>query len=78
MSFYRLAIIPSKLFDEIPKRFGVLLVKVSFGILVKSYCAVHSPKKTIEILKQMEEKWVVIMVVTFTTILNAFVQKGEE
>lgn len=66
-----------QLFDEIPKRFGFSPDKVSYGILVKSYCAAGSPDKAAEILKEMEEKRVEITAVTFTTILNALYKDGK-
>lgn len=66
-----------QLFDEIPKKYKVLPDKISYGILVKSYCEVGSPQKAVSILKEMEEEGVEITAVTFTTILDALYKQGK-
>lgn len=66
-----------QLFDEMPKRYRFSPDKISYGILVKSYCAAGSPEKAVEILKEMEEKRVEITAVTFTTILDALYRQGK-
>ncbi|XP_030469612.1 pentatricopeptide repeat-containing protein At4g36680, mitochondrial [Syzygium oleosum] len=73
----------SKLFDKVPELFGALPGKygvspdrVSYGILVKSYCEAGSPEKGIEVLKEMEEKGVEVTAVTFTTILDSLYKNG--
>jgi pentatricopeptide repeat protein len=66
-----------QLFDEIPKKYGVSPNKVSYGILVKSYCEVGATEKAVGIFKEMEEKGVEITAVTFTTILDALYKKGK-
>jgi pentatricopeptide repeat protein len=66
-----------QLFDEIPKKYGVSPNKVSYGILVKSYCEAGATEKAIGIFKEMEEKGVEITAVTFTTILDALYKKGK-
>lgn len=66
-----------QLFDEIPKKYGVVPDKISYGILVKSFCEMAQPEKALELLKEMEEKEVEITVVTYTTVLNAFYRNGK-
>ncbi|XVF59595.1 hypothetical protein PTKIN_Ptkin07bG0288300 [Pterospermum kingtungense] len=67
-----------QLFDEIPKTYSsVLPNKVSYGILIKSYCEAGHPEKGIEVLRELEKKGVQVTAVTFTTILNAFYKKGK-
>ncbi|KAG5623527.1 hypothetical protein H5410_008745 [Solanum commersonii] len=65
------------LFDEIPVKYGFLPDKVSYGILIRSYCEMGSPEMAMERLKEMEEKGVEITTVTFTTILHSFYKKGK-
>ncbi|KAM1047910.1 hypothetical protein ACFX13_027756 [Malus domestica] len=65
-----------QLFDEIPNKHGVSPDKVSYGILIKSYCAADKPEKAMETLRLMEEKGIEITAVTFTTIFNALYKKG--
>ncbi|XP_016459379.1 small ribosomal subunit protein mL103 (rPPR7)-like isoform X1 [Nicotiana tabacum] len=65
------------LFDEIPVKYGFLPDKVSYGILIRSYCENGSPEMAMERLKEMEEKDVEITTVTFTTILHSFYKKGK-
>lgn len=65
-----------QLFDEIPNKHGVSPDKVSYGILIKSYCEAGKPEKAIETLRLMEEKGIEITAVTFTTIFNALYKKG--
>ncbi|RVW71990.1 hypothetical protein VitviT2T_005490 [Vitis vinifera] len=66
-----------KFFEEIPRRYGVLPDKISYGILVKSYCESGLSDKAISMLKEMEEKGVEITAVTFTTILDALYKQGQ-
>ncbi|XP_060193966.1 small ribosomal subunit protein mL103 (rPPR7) isoform X1 [Lycium barbarum] len=66
-----------KLFDEMPVKYGFLPDKVSYGILIRSYCEMGSPEMAMERLKEMEEKGVEITIVTFTTILHSFYKKGK-
>ncbi|XVF62009.1 hypothetical protein PTKIN_Ptkin08bG0182000 [Pterospermum kingtungense] len=68
-----------QLFDEIPKKYTrVSPDKVSYGILIKSYCEAGQPEKGIEVLREMERKSVEVTAVTFTTILNALYKQGKE
>ncbi|XP_022775298.1 pentatricopeptide repeat-containing protein At4g36680, mitochondrial-like [Durio zibethinus] len=68
-----------QLFDEIPKKYsGVSPDKVSYGILIKSYCEAGHAEKGIEVLREMERKSVEVNAVTLTTILNALYKKGKE
>ena len=47
----------AQLFDEIPKKYGgVSPDKVSYVILVKSYCEAGHPEKGIEVLREMGRK----------------------
>lgn len=67
----------AQLFDEMPLNYGFLPDKVSYGILIRSYCEIGSPEMAMERLKEMEEKGVEITAVTFTTILHSFYKKGK-
>lgn len=66
-----------QLFEEIPRKYNVSPDKVSYGILVKSYCEAGSPETAVGVFKEMEEKGVEITAVTFTTILGALYKKGK-
>ncbi|XP_028775636.1 pentatricopeptide repeat-containing protein At4g36680, mitochondrial [Neltuma alba] len=65
------------LFDEIPKKYGLAPDKISYGILVKSFCVVSQPEKALELVKEADEKGVEVTVVTYTTILDALYRKGK-
>lgn len=65
-----------QLFDEMPKKHGFLPDKVSYGVLIRSYCAMGTPESAMEKLKEMEEKGVEITAVTFTTILHSLYKGG--
>ncbi|CAL1376658.1 unnamed protein product [Linum trigynum] len=64
------------LFSDIPSKYGVRPDKISYGILVKSYCESGKPEKGLEILREMEDKGVEVTAITFTTILNWLYKKG--
>ncbi|XVF15730.1 hypothetical protein REPUB_Repub09cG0180800 [Reevesia pubescens] len=67
-----------QLFDEIPKRYvSVSPNKVSYGILIKSYCEAGQPEKGIEVLREMGKKSMEVTAVIFTTILNALYKMGK-
>ncbi|XP_054825105.1 pentatricopeptide repeat-containing protein At4g36680, mitochondrial [Prosopis cineraria] len=65
------------LFEEIPKKYGVVPDKISYGILVKSFCEVSKPEEALELVKEADKKGMEITVVTYTTILDAFYRKGK-
>ncbi|KAG5621134.1 hypothetical protein H5410_006352 [Solanum commersonii] len=65
-----------QLFDEMPKKHGFLPDKVSYGVLIRSYCEMGIPELAMEKLKEMEEKGVEITAVTFTTILHSLYKGG--
>ncbi|XVE87276.1 hypothetical protein DITRI_Ditri18aG0103900 [Diplodiscus trichospermus] len=68
-----------QLFDEIPKKYDAVSPdKISYGILIKSYCETGHPQKGIEVLREMERKNKEVTAVTFTTILNALYKKRKE
>lgn len=64
------------LFDDIPKKYGVLPNKVTYGVLTKAYCEAGCPEKAIETLRDMEKKRIEITAVTFTTVFDALYKKG--
>ncbi|KAM7524183.1 hypothetical protein LguiA_014085 [Lonicera macranthoides] len=64
------------LFDEMPKKYGIIPDRVSYGILVKSYCELRLIESAIERLKEMEEKGVEITAITFSTILHSLYKSG--
>ncbi|XP_010029819.1 pentatricopeptide repeat-containing protein At4g36680, mitochondrial [Eucalyptus grandis] len=65
-----------ELFAALPGKYGVSPDRVSYGILVKSYCEAGAPEKGIEVLREMEEKGVEVTAVTFTTILDSLYKSG--
>lgn len=65
-----------KLFDEIPQKYGFLPDKVSYGILIKSFCENGLVDSATETLKEMEVEGIEITAITFTTILDALYKKG--
>ncbi|XP_052118689.1 pentatricopeptide repeat-containing protein At4g36680, mitochondrial [Arachis duranensis] len=65
------------LFDEIPKQYGVVPDKVSYGILAKSFCRIGDPAKALQVLKDAQGNGVVITAVTYTTILDVLFRKGK-
>lgn len=65
-----------QLFDEIPNKYGVSPDKISYGILIKSYCEARSPDLAIERLNEMEEKGIEITPITFTAILHSLYKSG--
>lgn len=65
-----------QLFDEMPKKHGFLPDKVSYGVLIRSYCEMGKPELAMEKLKEMEEKGVEITAVTFTTIVHSLYKGG--
>ncbi|KAI3910503.1 hypothetical protein MKW98_027785 [Papaver atlanticum] len=64
-----------KLFNEISEKYKISPDKVSYGILVRSYCESGCPKSGLTVLKEMEEKNVEITAVTCTILLDAFYKK---
>lgn len=65
-----------KLFEEMPKRYGFSPCKISYGVLVKSFCEAGKPDSAIETLKEMEAKDIEITNVTYTTIMSALYKQG--
>ncbi|XP_047334240.1 pentatricopeptide repeat-containing protein At4g36680, mitochondrial-like [Impatiens glandulifera] len=66
-----------KLFEEMPKRYGFSPCKISYGVLVKSFCEAGQPDSAMETLKEMEMKKIEITNVTYTTIMSAFYKQGK-
>ncbi|CAE6155707.1 unnamed protein product [Arabidopsis arenosa] len=67
-----------QLFDEIPQRYNKIVPdKISYGILIKSYCDSGSPEKAIEIMRQMQGKGMEVTTIAFTTILSSLYKNGE-
>ncbi|XP_057951170.1 small ribosomal subunit protein mL103 (rPPR7)-like [Malania oleifera] len=66
-----------KLFSEIPHKFNILPDKISYGILVKSFCESGTLEKAIATLEEMEEKGIEVTAITFTTVLDGLYKKGE-
>ncbi|KAJ4840831.1 hypothetical protein Tsubulata_033465, partial [Turnera subulata] len=65
------------LFADVSENFGVLPDKVSYGILVKSYCEAGKPEKAAEVLREMGRKGVEVTNVTFTTVLDCWYKNGK-
>ncbi|VVA99500.1 unnamed protein product [Arabis nemorensis] len=67
-----------QLFDEIPQRYySIIPDKVSYGMLIKSYCDSGSPGKAMETMRDMEVKGVEVTIIAFTTILGSLYKNGE-
>lgn len=58
------------LFQDLIKKHYFIPDKISYGILVKSYCKSKDAEKCFAILKEMKEKNVEATTVTYTTILD--------
>lgn len=67
------------LFDEMPQRYSTIVPdRVSYGILIKSYCDAGSPEKAIEIMRGMEGKRnMEVTTIAFTTILGSLYKNGK-
>ncbi|KAL6222436.1 hypothetical protein ACLB2K_005828 [Fragaria x ananassa] len=59
-------------------KYNVSADKVSYGILIKSFCDAGKPEEAIETVRVMEEKGVEVTAVSFTTIFNALYKKGNK
>ncbi|CAF2248038.1 BnaA08g15360D [Brassica napus] len=68
-----------QLFDEMPQRYSTIVPdRVSYGILIKSYCDAGSPEKAIEIMREMEGKRnMEVTTIAFTTILGSLYKNGK-
>ncbi|VVB10018.1 unnamed protein product [Arabis nemorensis] len=67
-----------QLFDEIPQRYNNIVPdKISYGILIKSYCDSGSPEKAIEIMRQMEGKSIEVTTFAFTAILDSLYKSSK-
>ncbi|KAJ4714448.1 Pentatricopeptide repeat-containing protein [Melia azedarach] len=66
----------SSLFNEIPRKYNLSPDKISYGLLIKSYCESGFPDKALELLNEMEDKGVEVTAVAFTTVLNSLYKKG--
>lgn len=64
------------LFDEIPKKYNLSPDKISYGLLLKSYCDSGSSDKALELLNEMENTVVEVTTVTYTTVLNCLYKQG--
>jgi pentatricopeptide repeat protein len=59
-----------QLFDEFPQRYNNITPdKISYGMLIKSYCDSGKPEKAMEIMRDIEVKGVEVTIIAFTTIL---------
>ncbi|CAN7090347.1 unnamed protein product [Brassica rapa subsp. narinosa] len=67
-----------QLFDEMPQRYrNITPDKVSYGMLIKSYCDAGSVDKAMETMRVMEEKGVEVNIISFTTILGSLYKNGQ-
>ncbi|KAJ0265425.1 Pentatricopeptide repeat-containing protein [Hirschfeldia incana] len=67
-----------QLFDEMPQRYSEIAPdKVSYGMLIKSYCDVGSVDKAMETMRVMEVKGVGVNIISYTTILGALYKNKE-
>ncbi|XP_038971334.1 pentatricopeptide repeat-containing protein At4g36680, mitochondrial-like [Phoenix dactylifera] len=64
------------LFADLTRRLPIAPNKVSYGILVKSYCLAGDTKKALAVLKEMQEKKIEVTTVTYTTLLDSFYKEG--
>ncbi|AEC06777.1 Pentatricopeptide repeat-containing protein mitochondrial [Arabidopsis thaliana] len=66
-----------QLFDEFPQRYNNITPdKISYGMLIKSYCDSGKPEKAMEIMRDMEVKGVEVTIIAFTTILGSLYKNG--
>lgn len=66
-----------QLFDEMPKRHGFVPDRVSYGILIKSFCEKGDPQLALKTLGEMEEKGIEVTAVIYTTIYDALYKMGK-
>ncbi|ESQ50593.1 hypothetical protein EUTSA_v10023199mg, partial [Eutrema salsugineum] len=67
-----------QLFDEIPQRYrNITPDKVSYGMLIKSYCETGSPEKAMETMRDMEAKGVEVTIIAYTTVLGSLYKNGQ-
>lgn len=64
------------LFDEIPRKYHFSTDKVSYGLLVKSYCETGCVDKALELLNVMESEGMEVTAVSFTTVFNSLYKSG--
>ncbi|XP_031268431.1 pentatricopeptide repeat-containing protein At4g36680, mitochondrial [Pistacia vera] len=65
------------LFDDIPRKYNFSPDKISYGILVKSYCQAGFPDKALELLQELENKDIEVTGVTYTTVLSSLYKQGK-
>ncbi|KAK4773707.1 hypothetical protein SAY87_028726 [Trapa incisa] len=65
------------LFNEMSSKYNIVPDKISYGILIKSYCEARSPEKGLALLREMEQKGLEVTAITFTTILDALYKLGK-
>ncbi|KAJ0097176.1 hypothetical protein Patl1_28898 [Pistacia atlantica] len=65
----------SKLFDK--RKYNFSPDKISYGILVKSYCQAGFPDKALELLQELENKDIEVTGVTYTTVLSSLYKQGK-
>ncbi|KAM7266052.1 hypothetical protein ACFE04_003735 [Oxalis oulophora] len=65
------------LFTELSDKYGIVPDKVSYGILVKSYCELCLVEKAVEVLELMKAKNVEVTASTYSMIMDSFYKKGK-
>jgi pentatricopeptide repeat protein len=65
------------LFEELSIKYGIRPNRISYGVLVKSYCELGKPELAIERLKEMEEKGIEVTAITYSIILHSLYMKGK-
>ncbi|KAM7263606.1 hypothetical protein ACFE04_001289 [Oxalis oulophora] len=66
------------LFNELSGKYDIVPDKVSYGILVRSYCELGLPEKGLEVLELMKAKNVEVTPVTYSTVMNILYKKGKD
>ncbi|XP_068640069.1 small ribosomal subunit protein mL103 (rPPR7) [Aristolochia californica] len=66
-----------KLFNELSEKYRITPNEISYGILIKSLCDSSSPESACSVLEEMREKKVEVTPYTYTSLLDAFYEKGK-
>lgn len=65
------------LFSELSRRHSLSPDKVSYGILIKSYCLLRNSSRALLVLKEMEERGIEITAISYTTIMDSLYKEGK-
>ncbi|KAG9442295.1 hypothetical protein H6P81_018149 [Aristolochia fimbriata] len=66
-----------KLFKELSEKYRIEPNEYSYGILIKALCESGAPEAAVNVLEEMREKKVQVTSFTYTSLLDAFYEKGK-